>query len=108
MEFNISLPQADSARYSYKSGRKRIRRMGKSGFVSGRNDFSIRDSLGELETGLNFSKVPHKIWYFPVMTVSQSERAYDLSYQSSCIFPVWDIRLERGEKLDFDIAWKVC
>ena len=108
MEFNISLPQADSARYSYKSGRKRIRRLGKSGFVSGRNDFSIKDSLGEMETGLNFSKAPDKIWYFPVMTVSQSERAYDLSYQSSCIFPIWDIRLARGEKLDFDIIWKVC
>lgn len=106
-EFNLSMPYADSDRYSYQGARELLGGLDKRGSVSHADSFSIKDSKGELSVEFMFSGRPEKIWYFPVMTVSQSERAYDLNYQASCIFPVWDIRLQGGEEVKFDITWSM-
>jgi len=92
IEFNITMPYADSDRYTH---------------VSGKDSFLIKDSQAGLGLELVFSKGPEKIWHFPVMTVSQSERAYSLNYQSSCIFPMWGVKLDRGEEIGLDIGWRM-
>lgn len=58
-----------------------------------------------LPAKLYFDIEPTRLWEFPVMTVSQSERAYDLNYQSSCIFPMWNINLASGEDRTLNIKW---
>ena len=93
-ELNISMPYADSERYGYEANGKQLGGLQKKGTLSRSNHFFIKDSDNDLSVEIVFSEEPQKIWYFPVMTVSQSERAYDLSYQSSCIFPMWNIRLK--------------
>lgn len=98
-EFNISMPYADSERYSYENGKESLGGLHKKGSASPSVSFSIKDSDNYQSLGLTFSEPPRKIWYFPVMTISQSERAYDLNYQSSCIFPIWDIGLDPGEDI---------
>jgi alpha-amylase len=55
---------------------------------------------------LDFSEDPVKVWEFPVMVVSQSDRSYDLNWQANCIFPIWDIGLASGQDLDFGITWR--
>ncbi|MFC1509295.1 alpha-amylase/4-alpha-glucanotransferase domain-containing protein [Candidatus Omnitrophota bacterium] len=96
-ELNISMPYADSERYSYETGSKQLGGLHKKGTLLHSKHFLIKDSDNGLSVETVFSEEPQKIWYFPIMTVSQSERAYDLSYQSSCIFPMWNIRLKSSD-----------
>jgi len=111
MEFNISLPYANSDRYRYEimpgavSPGEDLGGLDMIGLVSQAKSFSIKDSKGGLGVELLFSEVTDQVWYFPVRAVSQSERSYDLNYQASCIFPVWDINLEAGEETGFTIKW---
>ncbi len=105
IEFNITMPYADSDRYSYVTDKRALGGLDGHGSILATNSFSIKDSRAELGTGLIFSKVPDRLWYFPVYTVSQSERAYDLTFQSSCIFPIWHVKLTPDEELHLDINW---
>ena len=44
------------------------------------------------------------IWSFPVSTVSQSEKAYELNYQSSCVVPLFQVLLNPGEEKTISLA----
>lgn len=90
IEFNVMMPFVDSDRYVYG--------------VAGKS-FNIMDTKGGLGIKFKFSEAPAKIWHFPVMAVSQSERSYDLNCQAYCIFPVWDINLAGGQNTRFAITW---
>lgn len=105
IEFNISLPYANSDQYSYVTDKRALGSLNERGSISATNSFSIKDSHAELGTGLIFSKIPDRAWYFPVNTVSQSECAYNLTFQSSCIFPIWHVQLEPKEEFSFTITW---
>ena len=85
-ELNITMPSGETDKY-VKSG----------------NAFSVNDAQGALELDFIFPKKPDKFWHFPVHTVSQSERAYELSYQSLCIFPIWNLKLGPGDEFEFSI-----
>lgn len=88
-EFNITMPLADSENYAYEAGQ---------------GLFSIRDNSGGMGLEFKFSENPVKVWHFPVMAVSQSERSYDLNYQAYCIFPVWDLNLRTAQEAAFSIT----
>jgi len=103
VEFNLTMPYLNSDRYNYFAGDKILNGINEKGSVPGADLFSIKDSGKELDINLAFSKKPELIWYFPVKTVSQSERAYELNYQSSCIFPRWDVKITSGKELNFSI-----
>jgi len=107
MEFNISMPFADSDRYSYESSKGNIGALNKAGVAQETDFFAIKDAGGYLGIKLAFSSYPEKIWYFPVLTVSQSERAYSINYQSLCIFPIWQVKLQSKGEMHMDIAWKM-
>ncbi|MFC1624510.1 alpha-amylase/4-alpha-glucanotransferase domain-containing protein, partial [Candidatus Omnitrophota bacterium] len=106
-EFNITLPYASSDRYHSEANGKKLGGLNKSGIALKTNSFSIKDSKNELGVEFIFSGDPEKIWYFPVMTVSQSERAYDFTYQSSCVFPIWKVKLDSKEEKNLCIKWIV-
>ncbi len=105
IEFNITMPFANSDRYSYKTSNNVSTRLDESGTSSKTKVFTIKDSQDDLGLEFIFSEEPNKIWYFPVETISQSEKSYDLNYQSSCIFPMWDIKLGKGEETKLYIRW---
>ena len=107
MEFNISMPFADSDRYSYESSKGNAGALSKTGITRGTDFFAIKDAGGHLGVELIFSSQPEKIWYFPVLTVSQSERAYSVNYQSLCIFPIWQVKLQSKEEMRMDVVWKM-
>ncbi len=106
-EFNITLPYADSERYNYANGDKALGRMAESGSAARARHFGINDKSGTLGVDFDFSDKIKKVWYFPVKTVSQSEKSYDLNYQSSCIFPIWHIKLGPAEEINIDITWSI-
>ncbi|MEK6732646.1 MAG: alpha-amylase/4-alpha-glucanotransferase domain-containing protein, partial [Candidatus Omnitrophota bacterium] len=81
----------------------RIAGINDTGAVSGSSLFSIKDSGGDMSVDFIFSKKAESIWYFPVKTISQSERAYELNFQASCIVPRWQIKLESARELKFNI-----
>ncbi|MFC1667343.1 alpha-amylase/4-alpha-glucanotransferase domain-containing protein [Candidatus Omnitrophota bacterium] len=105
MEFNVTMPYADSDMYNYEANGINLGALDKAGSASESDSFLIKDSCDELGIEFMFNDRPKSVWYFPVRTVSQSESAYDLNYQSSCIFPIWNVSLSSGGELRLDIKW---
>jgi len=104
VEFNLTMPYLNSDRYNYYAEDRILSNINEKGSIPGADLFSIKDSGKELDINLTFSKKPEGIWYFPVKTVSQSERAYELNFQASCVVPRWQIKLENAKELKFNIV----
>lgn len=107
VEFNLTMPYLNSDRYNYFAGDKILSGLNEKGSASGVDSFSINDSGKEIDIGFTFSKKPESIWYYPVKTVSQSERAYELNFQASCVLPRWNIKLPSAKQIDFNIILSV-
>lgn len=88
-EFNFAMPYLNSGRYNYFADSQRLNGLDKSGRVTGVLCFGVDDAEGGPGFEFCFSQAPESVSYFPVETVSQSEKAYELNYQGSCVFPVW-------------------
>lgn len=89
IEFNLTLPALNSPRYRYFSKTNFLGGLDKEGSLNEVDSFAICDSEKELGVSFNFSRKAKGLWYFPVMSISQSEKDYQANYQSSCILPRW-------------------
>ncbi|MDP2921721.1 MAG: DUF1926 domain-containing protein [Candidatus Omnitrophota bacterium] len=103
VEFNFTMPYLNSGQYKYFAGDKILGSLNEKGAVPGPGLFSIKDSSKEIDINFEFSQKPKDIWYFPVKTVSQSERAYELNFQASCILPRWHISISPGRQIALGI-----
>ncbi|NQT32317.1 MAG: DUF1926 domain-containing protein [Candidatus Omnitrophica bacterium] len=102
-ELNITMPDADSDRYSLIfNGMEDNIGLGGNAENSSVQDLSIKDGRGELSIEMGLSEKV-KMWVFPVKTVSQSERAYELNYQSSAILPLVMLKLSPGKSHKFKL-----
>jgi len=106
VEFNLTMPYLNSDKYSYFSGSS-IAGINDTGSTLGANRFSIKDSGREISVDFVFSGKVHGVWYFPVKTISQSERAYELNFQASCIIPRWQIKLLSEKETQFTITLSI-
>lgn len=104
VEFNLTMPYLNSDRYNYYAGDKILNSLNEKGSVPETALFSIKDSGKELDIDFKFSKEPESVWYFPVKTVSQSERAYELNFQASCVMPRWSLKILPNKQVDFTIT----
>jgi hypothetical protein len=70
------------------------------------DEFVLRADGAELMAGrLSFRAAgADHVWSFPLRTLSQSERDYDIIHQGFCLLPVRRIRLAEGEGTAFDIV----
>ena len=107
VEFNLTMPYLNSDRYNYCADDKILAGLNEKGSAPGTESFSIKDSGKEIDIGFVFSKKPENVWYCPVKTVSQSERAYELNFQASCILPRWNIKLPAGKQTNLTIIWSI-
>ncbi|MCK4851806.1 MAG: DUF1926 domain-containing protein [Candidatus Omnitrophica bacterium] len=105
-ELNLTMPEAGSDRYALVLNKGQ----GRSGLNAtfeqeGVDICKMHDANGCLSCGIAFSE-PCRLWHFPVRTVSQSEKAYELNYQSSAILPAWRLDLRPGgkKKLGMEIS----
>jgi len=103
VEFNLTMPYLNSDKYNYFGCDRILNNLNEKGSISDTGAFSIKDSGKEPDINFTFSKKPESIWYFPVKTVSQSERAYELNFQASCVIPRWQINIPSAKELNFNI-----
>jgi len=102
-EFNITMPDADSDRYSFIiDSSDRGYNLNNMADLSAAKSVNIKDFRKELSFRMSFSEAV-RLWFFPLKTVSQSEKAYELNYQSSVILPHINLKLEKGGKKRFGI-----
>ena len=107
IEFNITMPYLNSDRYCYFAGSRNVAGLNSRGTISNMDSFGIMDSGKEFGVNFIFSAIPTEVWYFPVETVSQSERSYELNYQCSCIVPVWRLDFSKNKNWHFGIRWGI-
>lgn len=107
IEFNITMPYLNSPRYRYFFNAIFLGGLSARGSLSGVDSFGIADSQKELEVRFHFSQKPEEIWYFPIMTVSQSEKGYKSNYQSSCILPRWKPDFDKSGLWNLKIGWEL-
>ncbi len=60
-----------------------------AGLMNGRISFQAGDAA--------------EVWTFPLRTLSQSERGYDIIHQGFCVLPLWRLRLAGKEAATFEI-----
>ncbi|MFH1552238.1 MAG: alpha-amylase/4-alpha-glucanotransferase domain-containing protein [Candidatus Omnitrophota bacterium] len=102
-EFNVTMPDSDSDRYRLVAGsEKKGSHLGDTAQREGVKKAEILDSREELSFKMTFSE-ECRLWHFPVRTVSQSEKAYELNYQSSALLPHLELKLESGEEKRFSV-----
>ena len=107
-EFNLTMPHADSERYQLVfDGKEKPKKLDAPREEKSSGKVSINDTEGYISFNMALSrKCP--IWAFPVKTVSQSEKAYELNYQSTAIVPRFEIDLKPGESeevtLDIEVV----
>ena len=103
IEFNLTMPDLNSDRYGYASDNNPVNGINESGTAHPVSSFGISDSHKKLGIRFDFSNKPKQVLYFPVRTVSQSERAYELNYQCSCILPVWELDFGSGPEFEVTV-----
>ena len=104
MEFNVTMPDLDSERYYYTFDREAKMGLGRQGEILSCSFFGINDLQKELGIGFGFSPQAKQVFYFPVKTVSQSERTYELNYQCSCIMALWEAEFDRKGSFEIQIG----
>ncbi|MFH1847051.1 MAG: alpha-amylase/4-alpha-glucanotransferase domain-containing protein [Candidatus Omnitrophota bacterium] len=103
-EFNVTMPEADSEKYSLVlDGEKKRANPGTMLQEKNIRKTEIRDMDTKLCFQMELSR-KCDLWFFPVKTVSQSERSYELNYQSSVIFPHFKIKLRKNKEVNMGIA----
>jgi alpha-amylase len=107
VEFNLTMPDLNSDRYTYFYNSKNMGGLGIQGSAQDVDFFSIQDYNKECGIGFSFSDRPKELWYFPVQTVSQSERSYELNYQCSCVFPRWSQNFYKNKAWHLKIVWSI-
>ena len=98
VEFNLTMPHLNSGRYSYYSLDSKPCSLEEQNSLAKSDSFTIADAEKEISLRFDFSRDTEKIWYFPVKTISQSERAYELNFQCSCIMPLWKLNFSKEKK----------
>jgi hypothetical protein len=106
-ELNVTMPDADSDRYRvFFDGEAEGCRLGETVEAEDARKAAIRDSQEHLSWELEVSEAC-RVWHFPLRTVSQSEKAYELNYQGSVILPAFKVTLAPGQERELKLAIKL-
>lgn len=98
VEFNFSMLAGRSADVTLSfRGENESSMMATSGTKAKADGIKIRNSLEKFSLILDTEKEPAICW-FPIETISQSEKGFDLTYQSTVIMPKWGIALPASGK----------
>jgi len=100
-EINITMPDADSERYEITINGKSSGAGLKDDMTASEMDsFLIMDHKKEVSLKIEANRTCG-LWAFPVRTVSQSEKAYELNYQSTAVIPRVHLDLAPGKIFSF-------
>lgn len=96
-EFNLTLySDQDKKRYYFapETGSKRM--VSESGKEEGITAFELVNRGDGLTAAFEFSS-PVTVWFFPIMTVSQSEGGFERTYQGTSLLFLYPLELSAGE-----------
>jgi hypothetical protein len=70
------------------------------------DEFALRADGAELAAGRLSFKAPgaHEVWSFPLRTLSQSEKDYDIIHQGFRLLPIWKLKLAGGEGISLEVV----
>ena len=100
IEFNMTLLSGNQAeRYiSIPSQKQSARKAGSRGTAEGISFVELVDTPDRFAVRISWSE-PAGFWHFPIETVSQSEKGFDLTYQGTVLLPHFRFVLPpRGDK----------
>ncbi len=108
VEFNVSLLAGEAPdRYFYDpTGEFSNKPLVTEGEAAGRKHWGMRDEWSGIQISWTLEQAARIIFY-PVETVSQSEDGFEKTYQGTCLWFLWDVRLRPGEKKGLEIIWEV-
>ena len=109
IEFNMTLLSGNQAeRYlSFSPGKQSARKAGSSGESKGIKYVELVNRPDRFAVRISWSE-PAGFWHFPIETVSQSEKGFDLNYQGTVLLPHFAFALPpRGDKkLSLEICFR--
>ncbi len=111
MEFNFSMLSDKSSDKFYHFGhapqaegqRKELSAIGIEKYIS---EFGIVDRTREFSINISLNK-NCELWYMPVKTVTNSESNFELTYQSSCMIPVFQVELNPEESISLNCNYSI-
>ncbi len=105
VEFNFSMLAGSSPEVtlSFMNGEDERYMMATSGTKAGAKVVELRNRMEKFSLSIYMDKEP-TIWWFPIETISQSEKGFDRTYQSTVIMPKWEITLPEGRQWTAKLA----
>ncbi|MGA1867037.1 MAG: alpha-amylase/4-alpha-glucanotransferase domain-containing protein [bacterium] len=106
IEFNQNLlaGNASSRYYQINGEYPTDPRLASAGELKNVHEILMIDEYMKLKIGMQLSEVG-TLWRFPIETVSNSESGYERVYQSSVIFPHWNLLLLPEETKTYTLKW---
>jgi len=103
LEFNFALLSDKSEEKTYIIGEKALplKEKGTEGNI---HSFGVIDKEEKYKVKINLNK-QCELWYYPVRVVANSEGGFELSYQSTCMLPVFRLDLKPEEEFKLDINY---
>ena len=102
-EFNLTLfSDQDPNRYYLAPHSGRRREIPETGHEDNLKKFELINGPDRLTAVFNFSKQV-SVWFFPLMTVSQSEEGFERTYQGSSLLFLYPLILTPGKKTQLQI-----
>jgi alpha-amylase len=104
VEFNFGLQagHADDRYYYLKTGDLGDRYLDSTGEIRDIQFIGLRDDWRRLDLQLTLSK-KSTIWRFPIETISLSEAGFERVYQSSVVFPNWQLELKNSWQVEISL-----
>jgi len=100
-EFNLTLfSDQDTGRYYYIPEMDLRREVSETGSQENVTRFDLVNRPDHLTVNFSFSD-PVSVWFFPLMTVSKSEKGLEQTYQGSSLLFAFPVNLSCAERLDF-------
>jgi alpha-amylase len=109
VEFNMTLLAGNEAErcLSFPGSKHRARSAGSRGEIEGIDSVELVDGPDGFATRISWGKRA-SLWHFPIETVSQSEKGFDLNYQGTLLLPHFKFALQPqgSKKLSFEISFR--
>jgi len=98
MEFLFALlaGNTDDRFYTFSGKKPENPQLGSIGVVENAQQVGLTEGWLKIKIDLQIAK-PATIWRFPIETISQSEAGFERVYQSSIVFPNWQLHLNTNE-----------
>ncbi len=93
LDFALLAGDAEDRYFSFPDHRLTDARLRSSGEILNSKEVRLIDEWSGLSIIIKLDKAG-SIWRFPIETISQSESGFERVYQSSVVFPNWNINLE--------------